>query len=141
MILIRLVVQILVVLFQVGACFLAILLFLGRVKSKHMSQSHLPRLNIEPCHLLDLKLHGFKGYLVNLVFHSLLQLLFMLITLVLFKLLPIMFSMSAPSILRWIVISFVKHLFIRTLLFLTFPPNIKLLSSLPRFSLVTAINS
>jgi len=60
--LIRLVVQILVVLFRVGACFLAVLLFLGIVKSKDVSQSHLLSLNIEPCHLPVLKLHGFKGY-------------------------------------------------------------------------------
>jgi len=60
--LIGLVVQILVVLFRVGACFLTVLLFLGRVKSKHVSQSHLLSLNIEPCHLPVLKLHGFEGY-------------------------------------------------------------------------------
>jgi len=35
----------------------------------------------------------------------------------------------------------IQHLFVRRLLFLTFPPNIKLLTSLPRLSLVTAINS
>ena len=60
--LILLVVQILLVLFRVGACFLVVLLFLRRVKSKHVSQSHLLSLNIELCHLLVLKLHGFEGY-------------------------------------------------------------------------------
>ena len=139
--LILLVVQILLVLFRVGACFLVVLLFLRRVKSKHVSQSHLLSLNIELCHLLVLKLHGFEGYQVNLVFHSLLSLLFMLITPMLFKLLPIQFSMRAPNILRWIVIPFMNHLFVRKLLFLTFPPNIKMLTSLPRLSLITTINS
>jgi hypothetical protein len=42
-----------------------------------VSQSHLSSLNIEPCHLPVLKLHGFEGYYVNLVFHNLLRLLFM----------------------------------------------------------------
>jgi len=74
------------------------------------------------------------------VFHSLL-LLFMLIILVLFRLLPIQFFMSAPNILKWIVIPFVKPLLVKRLLFLTFPLNTKPLMFSQRLSLVLAISS
>ena len=58
------------------------------------------------CLLLVLKLYGYTGFLRSLGFLKLLLPFFMLITLVLFRLPPIPFSMNAPSTLRLIVILF-----------------------------------
>jgi hypothetical protein len=66
---------------------------------------------------------------------------FMLIIPMLFSLLPIPFFMSAPNILKWIVIPFVKPLLVRRLFFHTFLLNTKLLMSSPWLSLVLAISS
>lgn len=51
----------------------------------------------EPCQLLALRLFGFVDCLHKLDFPRLLLLFFMLTTRVLFRLLPILFSMSVPS--------------------------------------------
>jgi hypothetical protein len=56
-----LVVWILVILLWVGVCFLAMLSFLGRVRSRLVSRSQPPSLNIRLCRMLVLKLYGFKG--------------------------------------------------------------------------------
>lgn len=57
----RLVVWILIVLLWVGACSLAMLSFLKRVRSRFMSQSHPLSLNIELYCLTVLKLYGFTS--------------------------------------------------------------------------------
>jgi hypothetical protein len=56
-----LVVRILVILLEVGVCFLAMPLFLGRVRSCFVSRSHQLSLNIRLCRLLVLKLCSFEG--------------------------------------------------------------------------------
>jgi hypothetical protein len=62
----RLVVRILVILLQVGVCFLAMPLFLGRVKSWLVSRSHQLSLNIGLCRLLVLKFLWLRGLLGEL---------------------------------------------------------------------------
>jgi hypothetical protein len=54
-------VRILVVLLQVGVCFLVMLSFLGRVRSRLVCRSHPQNLNIGLCRLPVLKLSGFAG--------------------------------------------------------------------------------
>jgi hypothetical protein len=56
-----LVVRIHIVLLLVSVCFLAMLLFLRRVRSSLVSQSHPPSLNIRLRCLLVLKLYGCEG--------------------------------------------------------------------------------
>ena len=61
MILTGLVVWILVILLWVDVYFLVMLLFLERVRSTLVSQSHPQSLNIGLCHVLVLKLYVFVG--------------------------------------------------------------------------------
>jgi len=60
-ILTALVVWILVILLWVDVCFLVMLSFLGRVRSRLVSQNHPLSLNIGICHVLVLKLYVFVG--------------------------------------------------------------------------------
>ena len=76
------------------------------VRNKIVFLNPLLRLSIVPFLLLVLKLYGYVVSLRSLGFLRLLLLLFMLITLVLFRLPPILFSMNAPSTLKLIVILF-----------------------------------
>ena len=57
-----LVVRMHVVLLRVGVCFLEMHSFLGRVRSRLMSRSHSPSLNIRLCCLPVLKLSSFEDF-------------------------------------------------------------------------------
>nr|CAN73881.1 hypothetical protein VITISV_018826 [Vitis vinifera] len=76
------------------------------VRNKIVFLNPLLRSSTMPCLLLVLKLYGYAVFLRSLGFLRLLLHLFMLITLVLFRLPPIPFFMNGPSTLRLIVILF-----------------------------------
>ena len=122
-------------------CFLKMLSFHGKAKSKTKSQNLPQNLSIELCPPHVLKLCGSRVCYVNLVFLSTLLHLFMLTTQVLFRLLLIMCFMNAPNILKLIVTIFVKLLVIIFLHYLIFPPSIRQLMSLRRPCLGLDINS
>ena len=82
---------------------------------------------------------GYMGSLLSLVFSSVPLLLFMLIIQVLFTLLLILSSMSAPSILRWIATSFVMRLRLGLYLFLMCPAIFRWLTSSPKLSHASVI--
>jgi len=122
-------------------CFLKMLSFHGKAKSKTKSQNLPQNLSIELCPPHVLKLCGSRVCYVNLVFLSTLLHLFMLITQVLLKLLLILCFMNAPNILKLIITIFVKLLIIIFLHYLIFPPSITQLMSLRRPCLGFDINS
>ena len=115
--------------------------FFGRVRSKTEFPSPPVSLNIALCLPPDPRSLGFMGYWVNLVFLNNIPLLFMLIIPVLFRSSLILSSMSVRNILKSIVIPYVNPLTDIWLLFLTFPLNIKLQTSLLKLFLDTDISS
>ena len=115
--------------------------FLGRVRSKTKFPSPPLSLNTTLCLPLAPRSLGFVGYWVNLVFLRIIPLLFMLIIPVLFRSPLILSSMSIRNISKSIVILYVNPLINIWLLFLTFPPNIKLQTSLIKLFFGTDISS
>jgi len=118
----------------VGVYFLALHLFPRRARNKIVSSSLLrsPSTGLYP--KLVHKYFGYTSSLPSLVFNSVPQLHFMLIIQVSFTLPLILSSMNAPTILRWIAISFVMCLRLGLYLFPMCPAIFRWLTSSSKLS-------
>lgn len=137
---IGLVVSILVNPLQVGACFLGIPWYYGRVRNKIESSNLPPNLSIMSCLLHTQRLLGLEGCWLRSGSLNLLLLLFIQILQVLFKLLIIQSTISVSNTLKWITIIFERLSVIVLFLLHVFPQFCRLLIYLLSHLLDNVIN-